>query len=263
MVTRAALLTGGHSFDEPSFFAMCDALDGIEWTHLAHPTAYSRLAADGGAGFDVIVFYDMPGVEFVSTPRSVRAPAPPFGVIDMFARWTAEGVPLVFLHHSLASWPTWPEFAEIVGGRFHYTGGRYQAEPWPSSGYRHDVTHDIDIVAPEHPVCAGLGDGFTLTDELYLCPVDEDRVTPLLRSRARFEDTEFFSAELAVHGRRDEREGWSHPPASDLVAWTQQVDASTVVYLQPGDGPATYADPSYRRLVANAITWAATTAPSG
>ena len=32
---------------------------------------------------------------------------------------------------------------------------------------------------------------------------------------------------------------------------------SPLVYLQPGDGPATYADPNYRRLVENAIRWTA------
>lgn len=259
---RAGLLTGGHPFEAEPFRAMCDALEGIEWRHLDHPKAYSKLAADGWDDLDVLVFYDMPGVEFVQSAPPVQMPLPPFGVIDMFAKWTAEGMPLVFLHHAIASWPIWPEFAELVGGRFHYTAGRYRGETWPASGYRHDVTHDIEVVAHGHPVCEGLGDGFTLTDELYLCPVNEADVTPLLRSGARFTDAEFYSAELAVSGDRDSRSGWSHPPGSDIIGWTKQADASTVVYLQPGDGPATYADPNYRRLLTNTIHWAATTAPS-
>ena len=37
----------------------------------------------------------------------------------------------------------------------------------------------VDVAAPEHPVCAGV-ESFDVDDELYLCPVFEDRVTPLL-----------------------------------------------------------------------------------
>jgi len=33
--------------------------------------------------------------------------------------------------------------------------------------------------------------------------------------------------------------------------------ASPIAYIQFGDGPGTYADPNYRRIVANAIRWAA------
>jgi len=37
------------------------------------------------------------------------------------------------------------------------------------------------------------------------------------------------------------------------------VERSTVVYLQPGDGPGAFANDEYRRLLTNAITWAAST----
>jgi len=31
------------------------------------------------------------------------------------------------------------------------------------------------------------------------------------------------------------------------------------VYVQPGDGPAAYGNPHYRRLLGNAINWVAST----
>ncbi len=54
---------------------------------------------------------------------------------------------------------------------------------------------------------------------------------------------------------------WHHPPGSSLAAWTHRVERSTVVYLQPGDGPGAFANDQYRRLLTNAITWAASTRP--
>ena len=47
----------------------------------------------------------------------------------------------------------------------------------------------------------------------------------------------------------------AHPAASDLIGWAKAAGRSPVVYLQPGDGPDTFAHPGYRRLVANAVEW--------
>ena len=46
-------------------------------------------------------------------------------------------------------------------------------------------------------------------------------------------------------------------PGSDLVAWTKTVGASPIAYIQFGDSPRTYADPNFRRILTNAIHWAA------
>lgn len=109
----------------------------------------------------------------------------------------------------------------------------------------------------EHPVTAGLPKSFPLTDEPYLCEIFEDSVTPLLRSDGDFTRDSFFSADLAVKGRMYDREGWAHPPGSNLIGWAKQALNSRLVYLQPGDGVAVYDDLNYRRLVENAIRWVA------
>ena len=49
-------------------------------------------------------------------------------------------------------------------------------------------------------------------------------------------------------------DGWDHRPESDLIAWEKPVGPGRLVYLQPGDGPAAYADPNLRRFLANALT---------
>ena len=127
---------------------------------------------------------------------------------------------------------------------------------YPDSGYRFAVQHTIEVIEPDHPVCAGLGQSFTLIDELYCFPVLTDQVTPLMRTTFDTTDcSQFFSADLAIRGQRNSNVGWSHPPGSNLVAWAKSAGNSRVVYLQFGDGPETYADPSFRRVLANAIRW--------
>ena len=76
---------------------------------------------------------------------------------------------------------------------------------------------------PGHPICQGVDPTFTLTDEVYLFPVLEDRVRPLMRSAYDFVDTNFYSADRAIRGTRNDRTGWRHPWGSNLVAWTRTV----------------------------------------
>ena len=150
---RVLVLTGGHPFDRPSFNDMLDALPDVWWEEVAHPEAQARLAP-GRVGADVVLAYDLPGVTFrPGQPPLLPAPSPELvagmeGLLD-------EGQPFVFLHHALASWPAWPEFAEIVGGRYHYAPATLRGQEWPDSGYRHDVHQTLRVVAPDHPVCAG------------------------------------------------------------------------------------------------------------
>ncbi len=256
---RIAVVTKGHPFEAEPFFAVFDALVDVEWTHVEHPDALDLVRPDRAAEFDVFVMYDMPGITFTRTDPPTEFPDPPDGYAEAFRALLDAGQPMVFLHHAVAGWPAWEEYAHIVGGRFHYQPAMLGGVSYPDSGYRHDVTHTVEVLDADHPICAGLDATFEITDELYLFPVFTDEVTPLMRSRHPFVDTEFFSADRAVRGERNSRDGWTHPPGSDLVAWTKTVGASPIVYIQFGDSPQTYADPNYRMVIANAIRWAAST----
>lgn len=255
---RVAIVTKGHPFEAEPFFAVFDAMDGIEWTHVEHPDALELVQPERAAEFDVFVMYDMPGITFTQGEPPAEFPDPPEGYLDAFRALLDAGQPMIFLHHAIAGWPATEEYAHIVGGRFHYQPAVLGGQAYPDSGYRHDVTHTVEVLDADHPICAGLDATFDITDELYLFPVFADEVTPLMRSRHAFVDAEFFSADRAIRGARNDRTGWSHPPGSDLVAWTKTVGASPVAYIQFGDSPQTYADPNYRRVIHNAIRWAAT-----
>jgi type 1 glutamine amidotransferase len=254
---RVALVTKGHPFDAAAFFDVFDSIDGIVWEHVEHPAALDLVEPDRAAAYDVFVMYDMPGIRFTRADPPAEIDPPPAGYAEKFRALLDAGKGMVFLHHAIAGWPAWEAYARIVGGRFHYQPAVLDGVEYPDSGYRHDVTHTVEVLDPGHPVCAGVDPTFTITDELYLFPVLDDDVTPLMRSTYDFVDTNFWSADRAIRGMRDDRAGWHHPPGSDLVAWTKTVGASPIVYLQFGDGPVTYADPTYRRVLANAIRWTA------
>lgn len=253
---RVLVVTGGHPFDPEPFFAAFSADDGLLWAHAPHPGAQRWLAEAKPGDWDAIVFYDMPGVGLRRKGAPIPTPPPP-EVVAGLERLLDAGQGVVFLHHAIASWPAWEEYAHWVGGRFLYQPGRLGDREWPDSGYAFDVTHHLSPQAPGHPVLAGLESGLTLTDELYLAPVLEDEVIPLLRSDADFSYQRFWSSAAAIAGRRDSREGWTHPDGSNLAAWVKTARRSPVVYIQPGDGQSAYSDPGWRRLIGNAIRWVA------
>jgi hypothetical protein len=244
----------GHPFDRTAFGAIFDEMPGVAAAIVDQPAAARLMSPEGMAGFDALVLYDMPGLDF----RAAEPPAlvePPPELMAGFAALLDAGVPVVALHHAIAGWPTWPEYADWLGGRFLYKPGELRGERRLDSGYRHDVAYEAVAVAPGHPVLEGLPERIPFTDELYLYEVFEEAVTPLLRAEHGFVRDGFYSAAHAVAGRMFFNEGWDHPPGSDLIGWTKRARNSPLVHLQPGDGPATYLDPNYRRLVLNAIRW--------
>ena len=243
----------GHPYARDAFMSLFDEMDGVSCALVEQPAAARLMTREGMRGFDVLALYDMPGIDF-RAPGGLRyvEPDPEFksGFLDLLD----EGrIGIVALHHAIAGWPAWPRYAELLGGRFLYRAG----DGVPDSGYRHDVTHEVRLEQPDHPISAGLPGRFTFTDELYLFELFAERVRPLLRSDHKFGSDGFYSAAMAVAGRMHSNEGWTHPPGPDLVGWIKRAGACPLAYLQPGDGPATYADPNYRRLVENAVRWAA------
>lgn len=257
---NALVAARGHPYLRDPFMAIFDDLPGIACSLVEQPAAARLMNPEGMRGFDVLVLYDMPGIDF----RAPGGPAfvePDAAFKAGFLELLDEGrVGIVALHHAIAGWPAWPQYAELLGGRFLYRAGELRGRQRADSGYRHDVTHEVSILDEAHPIAAGLPARFTLKDELYLFEVFEDLVRPLLASGHAFVPENFYSAALAIAGKMFSNEGWSHPPGSALVGWTKRACNAPLVYLQPGDGPVTYDDETYRRLVENAIRWAASEA---
>jgi type 1 glutamine amidotransferase len=255
MTGRLLAITGGHRFDEPAMTAMLDDVCrqlGWQHTHATQPSAQRWLRPEHAGEWDAILLHDIPGLVLARGSEPEQVP-PTDDVRRAVLELLDLGQGIVATHHSLAGWPAWDEWADVLGGRFLYAPSRLHGEQLPASGYRM-ARYRVELASADHPVCEGI-EPFELDDELYLCPVFEDRVTPLLTTPAD------RSPEAMIDTYREVRHGERVPAVrqsgSRLVGWTSLYGASRIVYVLPGHGPGTMAHEQYRRLIANACRWVA------
>ena len=145
---------------------------------------------------------------------------------DAYIRLTEMGTGLVFLHHSLVSYQQWDEIKQIRGGKYYERNQDYSPEKL--SGYKYDLQMDVTVIDRRHPVTAGMRD-FRILDEGYSNISVIDEVTPLLTT--------------------------DHPDCSEIIAWAHRYNNSKVVYILPGHDDKSWSNESFRRVLANAITW--------
>ena len=133
---------------------------------------------------------------------------------------------LVVLHHALASnwqWKWW--YQEVTGGRFLMG----QDGDMPRSAAKNNEVLNARPVT-KHPILEGVGE-LKVNDEAYKGMWLSPRAQVLMVT--------------------------DNPNNDKAVVWTGPWQKSRVVAIQLGHGPPTYRDPGYRRLVHNAILWAA------
>jgi hypothetical protein len=253
---RVLVVTGGHPFEMEPFLDVFREMEGISWEHVQPPEARELFRGDKAGLWDAIVCYDMQGIEF-RKPDPPRFESPPADYASGIVAMLEAGQGIVFLHHAMSAWPAWPLWPKIVGGRWHYMPGELDGSQFPASGYTREVEHRISAVDPGHPICAGLEEGFSIVDEVYLNPVLTEIVHPILRTDYPMDSGAFFSGELAITGHMYSSEGWSHPAGTGLVGWVKAAGQSPIAYLQSGHGPAAYGNASFRVLLSNAIGWVA------
>ncbi|MBI3472461.1 MAG: ThuA domain-containing protein, partial [Candidatus Solibacter usitatus] len=116
------------------------------------------------------------------------------------------------------------------------TGGRYLLKPEGSSAAS-TFQHDVDLLvrpARSHPITAGLGP-ILIQDETYRGTWISPQAEVLLAT--------------------------DHPSSDGPVAWIGPYRKSRVVCIQLGHGREAHQHPAYRRLVYQAIQWAAAKRP--
>jgi len=249
------LLTKGHPFEKGPFLEWMDSIPGAEITHVEHPAAHDFIAAGLGSEYDLWLHYDMPGyrfggdsgVEFFDPSQAFKN-----AYLDRLCRQRG---PCLYLHHALAGWPTWPDYGDIIGGRFLYRAGQVRGAKVLDSGYRHDVTYTAAV--EDHPVTRDVDATFDVTDELYLAQIFEADVVPLVRSDYAFTADNFYSASHAVDGNMFSNAGWDHPDGSNLVGWVKHYGKAPIGYLQMGDAPQAYNNPQLTKLLHNMSLWLA------
>lgn len=253
---RVLAVTGGHRIDVEAFTSMLATVCGERgwvFAHAVQPSAQAWLSTRHAGSFDAILCHDLPGLALArGTAPAAVGPDPPVAADLVGLLESGQG--MVFLHHALAGFPGWDGWADVLGGRYHYAPATLRGVPVPDDGYRY-ASYTARVLATDHPVCAGIAD-FELDDELYCCPVFTDEVVPLLATDAD-PSSDLFRPTLREVLGTGEDESWVHAPASDLIAWAKVAGRSPIAYLQPGDGPATFAHPAFQRLIANALEWVA------
>jgi type 1 glutamine amidotransferase len=216
------LVTGGHAFEQEPFLRVFQSQTNLALTTAAHD----------GPGATVFERPDLLQFEVVvlyDMPKTITEPQK-----AGFRSLLASGVGLVVLHHALVSYQHWPDYERIIGGRYPEEDGK-SGVVTPQVGYQHDVEIPVRITDRSHPITAGLSD-FTIRDEIYWGFRVGADVHPLLAT--------------------------PHSRSGNPLGWVRQEGASRVVYLQLGHGPAAYANPAYRTLVARSIEWTARGAAS-
>jgi len=215
---KVLVVTGGHGFEREPFFKMFSENPAIDFTTAEHTTASATVyEREDLLTYDVVVLYDM--VQRITEPQKTR-------LRSLFDR----GIGLVVLHHALGSYQTWPEYERIIGGRYQEPDPARPGTVTEAVGWQHDIDFQVVITATNHPVTAGLRD-FPIHDEIYWgFRVGRD-VTPLITT--------------------------THPKSGKPLGWAHTQGKSRVVYLQLGHGPEAFANPNYRRLVAQSIQWTA------
>jgi type 1 glutamine amidotransferase len=256
------LIDMDHPFDRDPYFEMFDSLGHvINWTHVQQPAAELMFTPKMAERYDVFVLYDRAGRRHRSreegrvndpgdrTPRDVDfvKPSPELqaGLKAILQRGDKG---FVFFHHSLASWVhTWPQYVEVVGAAADWDYPMtVRGKQYPYSGFRGGVQQHITIVDKSHPVVQGLGDGFDIVDETYLCPMFEDSVHCLMRTDFKPIDSNFPMQYSS---------GWHHPPGSNMTGWVKTAENTPIVYIQHGHGPTAWENPAFRKLMTNAIQW--------
>jgi hypothetical protein len=258
---KVLVVTGGHPFSESDFFAMFEAMPGVEASTVAHPDVTDALAPEALADFGCVLFYDMAGIPGTGVPDGSDGNGQPGEAFRAHIEAMLErGVGLVLLNHATVAWPNWPRWREITGSSFMLRAGELNGEQRPGSGYRgghgpHPNPTFRLLPQGDHPVLDGLGDGFEITDEIYLkTPGFESKVLPLLRGDYPFEAANFTPPPMAP---AEEQANWQHPPGSDLLVWANAVGFSPIVVSELGDSPSAFGNPGFRKLLENALRWTA------
>lgn len=215
--TRVLVVTGGHDFEEQPFFQVFKDNPSITFRAVRHPDAHAALTPAAAADYDVIVLYDM------WQPIDAQARR---AFVDVLRA----GRGLVALHHCLGSYQDWDEYRRIIGGRYFLKDTIVDGKTWKASTYKHDERIKISVADPGHPVTAGVGP-FEILDEVYGGYEVLPDSRPLLTT--------------------------DHPANTPTLGWWRTYGAARVVYLQLGHDHHAFENPNFRRLLANAVSWAA------
>jgi hypothetical protein len=149
---RALVAVRGHPFDRSGFDAMFQAMDGVSATMVDQPAAALLMNPEGMRDFDVLVLYDMPGLDFEAAEPPVFVDPPRHCRPVSVRCWSRAKA----WSRCTMRWRLGPPGPSITNGlgAVPLSPGQGARRPAPDSGYRHDVAYTASTLP--HPVTQGL-----------------------------------------------------------------------------------------------------------
>lgn len=213
---RILVVTGGHSYKVEQFNQMLESLGpGITYQIAEFPAAYDMFLPENRNKYDVLVFYHM--WQKITDEQT-----------KVFAECISQEKPVVALHHSICAYDDWPEYWNIIGGKYFHKPTTFKGKEYQPCSYIHDLHFNVKVVNPKNPITKGVKD-FEIFDETYKGYYVEDGVTPLLTT--------------------------DEPSSTPLIGWAKKYGKSRIVVFQGGHDAPTFENPSFRKLLKQAIVW--------
>lgn len=210
---RILIITGGHNYDTTEFSDLFRSMKEIRFDTISHPHATGLLASAYIDNYDVLVFYDyMPDL--------------PEKDSSIFQNLAHDGMPMLFMHHSICSFQRWDGYKKMLGGK--YVMPAYGDDPASLSDYHHDLDLHVSVAPELHPITKNMSD-FNILDEGYSNIEMAEGIVPLLLT--------------------------DHPESSSPVAWVNEYDHSAIICLMLGHDKHAYQNPSLEKFLQNSIYW--------
>ena len=169
--------------------------------------------------FDAILFFGVREIELTPDQRS-----------DLMSFIKDDGKGFVVAHSGITAFLSWPEFGEMLGGRF-------DQHPWNVTSAK------ILLEDPKFPAMRGFPETLVLTDEHYqLKDFSRDKVHVL----ARLDPATLDLKAPLVH-----RTDGDFP-----VAWSKTYGKGRVFYSTLGHLPEVWDNPAVQRMYFEALRWA-------
>ncbi len=221
---RVLVITGQHGYDKPAFNAMFNKFEGMQCT-------IKETGADPGALFeDISSFpYDMIALYNFNQKMNDKQKA-------NFLKLFDQGVGLVAMHHSIAGFPDWVEYENLIGATYVLKEQSRGDRHYPRPTWKHDEKMNIKVEDKEHPITQGVTD-YTALDETYMGWVYHTGNHLLLST--------------------------DNPISNHQIAWTVPHPHARVFFIQLGHDKHAFESEPFIRLIRQGVVWAAGKDKSG
>lgn len=211
---RILVVTGGHDYKKEEFNKMLASFgENITYEIAELPAAYDMFLPENKVKYDVLVFYHM-WQEITEEQASVLTDC------------IKQGKPLVALHHSICAYDDWPEYFNIIGGKYFHKPTIVKGKEYMPCSYIHDLKFVVSVSDKKHPVTKGIKD-FEIFDEVYKGYYVEEGITPLLTTK--------------------------EPNSNSVIGWTKMYGKARIVTIQSGHDAPTFENPNFRKLLKQSI----------